>query len=123
MRQIGSIDRDEDAERFSDYLTAQGIENMVEEGGGGAWAVWIENDDLLDRSRAELVAFRTNPACPRGGAPGSAGKSKKQPGVGDGRRRRNVIAVGARWGRPAQRVRPVPIVLAAISPIVSVGGT
>src|SRR5687767_5018001 len=66
MRQIGSISSDHDAERFSDYLLTQGIGNMVEEGaGGGAWAVWVENDDHLDRGRSELEQFRANPADPR----------------------------------------------------------
>ena len=31
MRMIGTIPRGEDAERFSDYLLTQNIDNMVEE--------------------------------------------------------------------------------------------
>src|SRR5687768_13294697 len=65
MRQIGSINNDQDAERFSDYLLTQGIGNMVEEGAGGTWLVWVENDDHLDRGRTELAQFQANPADPR----------------------------------------------------------
>ena len=35
MRTIGTIPRQLDAERFSDYLLAQGMPNMVEESGAG----------------------------------------------------------------------------------------
>ena len=48
MRTIGTIPRGEDAERFSDYLLTQNIDNMVEEsstnGPNGNWLVWVEHD-------------------------------------------------------------------------------
>jgi GlpG protein len=123
MRQIGSIDKDHDAECFSDYLVTQGIVNMVEVGPGGEWLVWVENDDHLDRARAELERFRANPADPRYAAAGLAEKLKRQAETADTRRRRNFVDVRTRWGQPGQLARPVTIILAAISVIVSVGGT
>src|SRR5258706_14150659 len=60
MRQIGTIPPDQDADRFGDYLVTLGIDNTVEESKDG-WAVWVANDDHLDRGRAELESFLVNP--------------------------------------------------------------
>jgi GlpG protein len=124
MRQIGNIDKDQDAERFSDYLVTQGIENMVEEmAAGGAWAVWVENDDHLDRGRAALEQFRANPADPRYEAAGQAEKLRKQAEKAEKRRRQNFIDVRTRWSQPGQLAKPVTIALAVLSILASVLGT
>ena len=68
MRMIGTIPNDTDAERFSDYLLTQQIGNMVEESAAGDWAVWIENDDHIDRGKSELHAFLHHPMDPKYGA-------------------------------------------------------
>src|SRR5687768_12031038 len=110
MRQIGSINGDQDAERFSDYLLTQGIGNMVEEGAdGGAWAVWVENDDHMDRGRAELARFQQNPADPRYEAAGKAEKLRKQAEKAEQRRRKQFVDVRTRWAQPSQLARPVTI--------------
>jgi GlpG protein len=122
MRQIGSIDSDQDAERFSDYLLTQGIGNMVEEGGpGGAWAVWVENDDHLDRGRSELERFRANPADPRYEAAGHAEKIRKQSEKSEQRRRKQFVDVRTRWSQPGQLARPVTVALAALCVLAAVG--
>jgi GlpG protein len=122
MRQIGSINSDQDAERFSDYLLTQGIGNMVEEGGpGGAWAVWVENDDHLDRGRAELEQFRANPSDPRYEAAGRAERLRKQAEKAEHRRRKQFVDVRTRWGQPSQLARPVTMALAALCVLAAVG--
>ena len=122
MRQIGSIPSDQDAERFSDYLLTQGIGNMVEEGGpGGAWAVWVENDDHLDRGRAELDRFRANPTDPRYEAAGKAGKIRKEAEKVEQRRHRQHIDVRTRWSQPSQLARPVTVALAILCVLVAIG--
>lgn len=64
MRSIGHLDSESKAKVFADYLFAQGIENEIESDKDG-WAVWIHEEGDLERARAELVAFLTNPADPK----------------------------------------------------------
>jgi GlpG protein len=120
MRQIGSINSDQDAERFSDYLLTQGIGNMVEEGAGGTWAVWVENDDHIDRGRTELAQFQANPADPRYEAAGRAEQLRRQNEKAEQRRRKQFVDVRTRWAQPSRLARPVTIALAAISIVVAV---
>ena len=60
MRQIGTIADEADAERFGAYLATLGIDNTVEPS-GDIWAVWVENDDQLERAGAELEKFLAAP--------------------------------------------------------------
>jgi GlpG protein len=121
MRQIGSLDNEIDARRFGAYLLTRGVKNSVEEAGGG-WAVWVENDDLLDRGRAELDAFRANPADARyDAAVGEAERVRKAAGKAEQRRREQFVDVRTRWARPGQLARPVTIVLVAASIVIAVG--
>lgn len=127
MRQIGSLDNEHDARRFGAYLLTQGMKNTVEASGGGdgaagGWAVWVEDDDLLDRGRAELAAFGPNRADPRyDAAVGRAEKLRRAAEKGEHRRRKQFVDVRTRWGQPSQLARPVTIVLAAASIVIAVG--
>src|SRR5665213_2465238 len=60
MRQLASLPDATQAENFGDYLTAQGIANSREEGGGN-WTIWVEREDQLDQARAELQQFQQQP--------------------------------------------------------------
>lgn len=122
MRQIGSIDDEIDARRFGAYLLTQGVKNSVEEGNGGGWAVWVEDDDHLDRGRAELDAFRTNRADPRyDTAVGEAERVRRAEERAEQRRRKQFVDVRTRWGQPSQLARPVTISLVALSVLAAVG--
>jgi GlpG protein len=122
MRQIGSISSDADAEAFSDYLLTQGVGNMVEEStAGGEWAVWIENDDDLDRARAELEQFHKWPANPRYRKMArTAEKLREQEQKKQVRLRKKFVDVRTSWGQPAQWNVPVTLVLMALCVIVTV---
>jgi GlpG protein len=61
MRVIGYLDREDIATRFSDFLFSQGIKNQVESETNGAWAIWVHDEELLDRGRQFLDEFRLNP--------------------------------------------------------------
>src|SRR3954470_24455184 len=100
MRQIGFVNEERDAARFGDYLLTQGIVSSIEEMNGGAWAVWIENDDHLDRARAELERFRTNPADPRFDASDNASVIRKRTDKAEQRRRKQYVDVRTRWSQP-----------------------
>ena len=64
MRQIGSIPSEADAQRFGDYLLAEGIPNSIEQSPSHSFAVWVENDDQLERAKGELDGFLAEPANP-----------------------------------------------------------
>jgi GlpG protein len=123
---IGSIPQHPDgaarAERFSDYLVAQSVENMVEESSAGdAWVVWVEHDDDLARAKSELDAFLQNPADSKYDAAGAAKKVRQEQAQKAKRRRTQYIDYGTRWGQARQWVAPVTIVLIALSVMISLG--
>jgi GlpG protein len=121
MRQIGFINGEDDAHRFGDYLLTQEIKNNVEQMAGGAWAVWVEDDEQLDRGRAELEQFRANPTDARYDASADANRLRKRSEKAEQRRRKQFVDVRTRWGQPSQLARPVTIVLAAISIVAALG--
>src|SRR5580765_5453408 len=123
MRMIGHIPTAGDAERFSDFLLAQGVDNMVEESPTGAWAVWIEHDDQVERGKFELELFLKKAADPKYGAQSAGAKAeaiRKQRETSDERRRRKFIDVRTRWGQPQQWRAPVTIGLIVITVIISI---
>jgi GlpG protein len=117
---IGTIENDADAERFSDYLLAQGMENMVEESSSGAaWQVWVEHDDDLDRAKAELEAYVRNPSDAKYDAAGHhAERIRKDEEKKQRRLREKFIDVRKSWGQPAQWNAPLTMALVAISIII-----
>ena len=64
MRTIGHLEGESKARAFGDYLFAQGMENQIEEDKEG-WAIWIHEEEHLDRAKAELIEYRANPANPK----------------------------------------------------------
>lgn len=60
MRQAGTISDKQDAQRLSDFLVAEGIPNKVEPS-GEAWAIWIRDENQLERGRQELTRFQAEP--------------------------------------------------------------
>lgn len=121
MRMIGTIPTDTDAERFSDYLVTQQIGNMVEESAAGDWAVWIENDDHIDRGKSELHAFLQNPVDPKyGAATRQAETIRRDQEKAQKKKRAEYVDVRTRWGQPRQWMAPVTLGLILLSCVVSV---
>src|SRR5437879_2828841 len=122
MRMIGTIPHAEHAERFSDYLVTQGIENMVEESStGGGWTVWVEHDDHLERGRSELAAFQKNPGDAKyDKLAARAPTIRKEQARQQERRRRHFVDVRTSWSQPQQWAAPVTLSLIALSIVVSV---
>src|SRR3954466_4208482 len=124
MRMIGHISVGSDAERFSDYLLAQGVENMVEESPGNSqWTVWIERDDDIERGKHELEFFLKNPADAKYGKQSAGAKAavvRKEKEVRQHKRRRQFVDVRTTWGQPQQWAVPVTIGLLVLTIIVSI---
>lgn len=117
MRQIGTIPTEPDAMRFADYLLTLDIPNEIEYSEtSGAWNVWVEHDDHLDRAMAELATFTANPSDPRyDAATKQAHVVRKEQTKAQERRRSNFVDVRTRWSQPRQWNVPVTLVLIGIS--------
>lgn len=63
MRAIGQISNAAQARVFGDHLVANKIRNEVEED-GGAWIVWIKDEEQVAEAKARLERFLANPAAP-----------------------------------------------------------
>jgi GlpG protein len=110
MRMIGTVTTEAHAQLLSDYLLTAGIEAHVEESASpsspnGAWQVWVEHDDDLDRGAAELAAFLANPDDPKYATGRAAEKLRKQQQRDAERRRANYrdVRTSASWGGAVAR--------------------
>src|SRR6266446_2984149 len=65
MRLIGHVPQEANARTFADYLYSQGIRNQTEPEQGQGWAVWIQDEDQIERATQMLTAFCENPADPK----------------------------------------------------------
>jgi len=65
MRLIGHLASETSARTFADYLVVQGIENRVEFETDGGWAVWVSDEDKLERAGSLLAGFQQNPSATR----------------------------------------------------------
>ena len=61
MRVIGHLEGAERARTFGDYLVASGIENQMEGESGDSWAVWIHNEEQLEKAKSLLKQYQENP--------------------------------------------------------------
>lgn len=79
MRLIGTIEGDQRAAKFSDYLYTRGIENNVERDDANRFEVWVSDDDKLAEASQLLQQFMANPESPEyAGAENAARKQRAQ---------------------------------------------
>jgi len=65
MRQIGQLQDESQAKRFSDFLYGEGIESHVEVGAPETWEIWVVEDEDVEPARQRLEQFVANPDDPR----------------------------------------------------------
>jgi GlpG protein len=119
MRQIGTLPSKDDARRFADYLLTQGVDVKAEPNSAG-WAIWVRDENQLDRAREELGQFEQNPADERYRAAAQhAAGLRRQEQVRHEHVRRNMHNMGDRWNRPVMQRRPLTVALIALSVFVS----
>jgi GlpG protein len=111
MRQIGTIEDERLAQRFGDYLTTIRIDHSIDESQNG-FAIWVHDDDDLDRARAELAEFEQTPNDPKyNGLARTAQKARKQEERAQDRRAKNFVDVRTNWAGIARHPRPLTIAM------------
>lgn len=115
MRQIGTLSTKDDANRFADYLLTQGVEVKAEQESAG-WAIWVRDENQLDRAQKAFDEFAQNPKDERyrEAARQAVGMRREE----QARReqiRRNTHDMRDRWTRPLLQRRPLTVVLIALS--------
>jgi GlpG protein len=113
MRQAGTIPSQSDANRFADYLFAQGIVAKVDPD-GEAWAIWIREEEHVPRAAQELIQFLANSGDEKYAAAGSEAKARREKlARKEEQARRNYVDMRRRWdGAPAG---PIPLTMGLIA--------
>ncbi|WP_050785698.1 rhomboid family intramembrane serine protease [Pedosphaera parvula] len=75
---IGNLEGEARARTFGDYLYALGIDNQVEVEKDDSWAVWIHNEEHLDKAKSLLVQYMQNPEEPRFRATAAAAEDRRE---------------------------------------------
>jgi len=65
VRQIGEIDNEADAKRFSNYLNANEITHDLQDEDTGSWLIWVHDEDLLANAETQLNDFLKDPTSSR----------------------------------------------------------
>ncbi|WP_339727720.1 rhomboid family intramembrane serine protease [uncultured Gimesia sp.] len=60
MRKIGSLETEQQARNFVDYLLTQGIDINIESS-GDQWSVWVFDEDQVEQSKAALADYIESP--------------------------------------------------------------
>jgi GlpG protein len=120
MRQIGYLEDEQQARRFSDYLLTEGVTCKVESG-GDCWTLWIHDERDVDRGREELKQFQESPDDPRyTSAADDAVKLRRQEAKREKEHAKNVVQMRTRWRSASVSGRmPVTIALIVISVLVT----
>ncbi len=118
MRKIGTLETAAEARVFANMLFVRGIKNQIERG-GGAWTVWVEQEDRLDEARELLdkfVAGELDEAQEQ--AVVEAEQQRLREKLAEEEARTNYIDVGARWRSESflsRGIAPLTAALIAIS--------
>ncbi len=89
MRQVGDINGRARAERFLNFLAAQGIhaEAREDEGGGDRQSIWVIDEDQLGEAEQHFVSFKVSPDAAVFDAAPQVKKPKAEPKTAAGRSR------------------------------------
>lgn len=119
MRQAGTIDTKQDAERFADYLLTLGITSKIEPS-DGQWAVWIHDENQIPRSKQELEQFQEQPHDERYAAAAQTAKAARREAAAKKKQaERNFVDMRNEWANPWRR-RPVTMAMILVSVVVFV---
>ena len=118
MRQVGTLDEHEDARRLTSYLITQGIASHAEQD-GDSWAIWVRDENDMERARTEFSNFVAAPDHQRyQGAAREAEAILREEQKKREQARKNVVTMRDRWARPASRRLPLVFTMIVLSVLV-----
>jgi len=113
MRQVGSLSKEADARRFTAYLVTQGIAAHSEAEREGI-AIWVRDENHLDKAREEFEQFRRAPDDRRyAGAQREADAIQREAVRKRELARKNIIEMRGKWSAGIRRKAPMVFVLIA----------
>ena len=120
MRQIGSISNQGEAERFADFLRAEGYACSIDSGTDG-YRVWVQDDDHVPAAKQELPRFLAEPDHERYR---DASRRARERLNADRLRRKSsreqIVNVSEKWDRPAYETAPMTYALVAMTIFVAI---
>jgi len=121
MRLAGTISNEGQARRFYGYLLTLGISSKVEPGEGG-FAVWVREEEHVEKAANELAEYLRQPDDPRYVKAFEAARQILRDEVAKDRKaRKNYVDLRQRWNRAAPGRTPVTLFLIVVSVLVAVG--
>jgi len=105
MRQIGTLERKEDANRFAAYLVTEGIVAHAEDESDG-WAIWVRDEDQLEEAKSAITEFKLDPTAAKyQGAEQQAQNIFREEEKKRDQVRKNVVHMRGKWktGGASQR--------------------
>lgn len=118
MRQVGLLSKQDQADRFADFLRGQGIRCNVDSVADG-YRVWVIDDDHISAAKEEMPRFLADPNHERyRDASRLAQKSLQEEQQRREAARSNTVILSDRWRRAGIESAPVTVGLIAIAILV-----
>jgi len=119
MRLAGTISNEDQARQFYGYLLTLGIPSKVEPGDGG-FAVWIRDEEHVEKAAKELAEFLRQPDDTRyANALENARQILRDEVAKDRKARKNYVDLRDQWGCGAPRRPPLTLGIIAIAATVT----
>ena len=120
MRQIGTLDTQEQAQRFADFLLTEGITARLDDEPGGV-AVWIHDERHVARGREILDAYQSEPDAARfQRAADEASAIRRKEQRREQEFKKNVVDMRRRWSTARPRVGPVTFTVIWLSVLATI---
>ena len=113
MRHAGTIQRQDHAIRFGDYLLTQGVKTRIDEERDG-WAVWVFDEDQLELAKDELEWFLGNPEDPIYDAETKANALRREQAKLDQEAKKRIIRVRDQWGGPQRGILTTSLIVVCV---------
>ncbi|MCG8586149.1 MAG: rhomboid family intramembrane serine protease [Pirellulales bacterium] len=113
MRHAGSVDREDHAQRFGDYLLTQGVKNRIDKE-DDHWAIWVYDEDQLETAKDELEWFLGNPADPIYDAEIKAAAIRREQARQEAAARKNIVRVRDHWSKPQRGPLTTGLIIACV---------
>ena len=98
MRRVGELQSEQQAQSFHDTLVARGIENTAEVEEGGAFSIWVHEDDQIAEAARLFALFQSSPDAPEFREASPKAAAVRAQFVKSERRRRSTVIDEARVG-------------------------